>query len=254
MPNIQALSNDRHGRKFWKRSQNYLHTAKDVLCPLVAHEVPQACLSLPIAFSEIDGDFTLVAVLGLEPDQNLVIDAVGQWRGPYVPRIYRSFPFSLALSNDDRILCIDEELTVEEETADTELFFKDDGQPTETVLRILDFLSTNFENSKQSASICKTLNDLSLIEPWPLQVVIDNETKSVNGLFRINEDALYNLSEKNLATLRDTRALLVIYSQLLSMSHMKSLVELAQHLLPPTVGELDFDSLDDGGTISFSNL
>lgn len=254
MPNIQTLSKEHHGQKFWKRAHDYLHTAKDVLCPLVAHEIPQACLSLPIAFAEVDDEFTLVAVLGLEPEKNLVMEPLGQWRGPYVPRVYRSFPFSLALSNEDRILCVDEELLVTEEGSDTELFFQGDGQPTQTVLRILEFLNTNFENSKQSASICRTLNELSLIEPWPLQVVIDNETKSVNGLFRINEDALDSLSQNELATLRDSRALLVIYSQLLSMSHMKSLVQLAQHVVPPTVSELDFDLLDDGGTISFGNL
>jgi hypothetical protein len=254
LPNIQAVSKDRHENLFWKPVHSYSFTANDVLCPLVAHEIPEACLSLPIAFSKSEDKFLPVAILGLAHDQNLVVDPSGNWRGPYVPRVYRCFPFSLALSDEERVLCVDEDIALTDDSQAVEPFFQGDGQPSKTLVRIMEFLNNNLENATQTELICNSLTAMDLIEPWPLKAVIDSETHSINGLYRIRESALDDLSVENLSILRDNRALLIVYSQLLSMAHMKNLVKLAQSTVPTAMPDLDFDSLDDGGTLSFSNL
>ena len=256
MPNIHVISQERHGDKYWKPTGDYNFSSEEVLCPLVAHELPEICLSLPIAFTKTDGKYLPVAVLGLKQGQNLVLGPVGNWKAPYVPRIYRSHPFSLAPSDDQLFLCIDEDFVLNEGTETSQPFYKDENseQPTDSILQIMEFLKRNLDNAQQTEIISQLLNDIELIEPWPLQVVIDEETVTIQGLYRIDETALNSLSGEDLLELKNKRALVVIYCQLLSMTHMKSLVQLAQGTKQHVVEELNFDSLDEGGTLNFENL
>ena len=61
------------------------YAAKTNAVPLVATELPTACRHFPIVFT--DGDQpTPVAVLGVRGQENLFVDAQGQWRaGAYIP-------------------------------------------------------------------------------------------------------------------------------------------------------------------------
>ena len=79
MPTFQAISSTTHADKRWKRYDSYAFAAHDALAPLVAQELPRAVLHLPIAFVAQDGQFTPVAVLGIQPGQNLFVAPEGRW-------------------------------------------------------------------------------------------------------------------------------------------------------------------------------
>ena len=91
-------------------------------------------------------------------------------------------------------------------------FFDDDGEVTQTISDILDFLNRNVGNKIQTKNICESLQKHELIEPWPITVQIDAKNREVNGIFRINETALNALSRSALKELRDNSALIVIYA------------------------------------------
>lgn len=258
MSSIQAVTAEVFGDRYWKGPSSYSFTQTQALCPMVAQELSEACLSLPLAFAETEGVMSPVAILGLEAKENLVIDASGHWRAPYVPRNYRCYPFSLAISESERLLCVDDSFCCDSLEEGAQEFYTLEREPTETILRILNFLSANLDHTSQTIEICKVLESLGLFEEWPLEVVINNEQRPINGLYRISEIRLNSLKEEDLAKARDCDGLVLAYAQLFSMSHVRSLVRLAHDRSSVTtsesVKEIDFDNLEGGGTISFDNL
>lgn len=108
------------------------YAAKTNAVPLVATELPTACRHFPIVFT--DGDQpTPVAVLGVRGQENLFVDAQGQWRaGAYIPAYVRRYPF-IFMENEDRsqfTLCVDEKAASVVEGRDNP-FFDEAGEPTD---------------------------------------------------------------------------------------------------------------------------
>ena len=76
------------------------------------------------------------------------------------------FPFVLADGGDDRrVLCIDEEIAFAKGDGEGEAFFADDGEVTQTITDILNFLDRNAANKIQTRAICESLHMHGLIEP-----------------------------------------------------------------------------------------
>jgi hypothetical protein len=256
VPNITIISKKQHRNSRWKRPNNFNFAANDALCPLVVHEFPQAIMSLPVGFIPLEQGYTPVAILGLEQGKNLLVDAQGKWRGRYIPNAYRCHPFLLADGEDDkRILCIDEDIGIADDGEDGESIFGEDGEASETISSILDFLNKNSINRKPTKIICDCIQKHGLIEPWPIAVMIDDENRGVSGVFRINETALNALSRTALKELRDCSALVVVYSQLLSMGHLQNLAQEIQSTPEIAPSELNFDAFSsESGSLNFDNL
>ena len=274
MPNFQAVSHATHADKRWKRHQSYTFAAQDALSPLAAQELPRAALYLPIAFVAQREHFTPVAVLGLESGHNLWVAPDGRWLAGYTPAAYRVYPFALAnLPDGQQVLAFNEDSGLMAEAPDDgEPFFDADAKPAQVVQDILAFLSQVQANEGLTQSICKMLAEYGLLQPWHISVQSDNGERQVQGLYRIDEPALNELSAESLKTLQQAGALSVAYSQLLSMQHLPVLGQLAhaqrmaseaklqkaqiqpvvQSLPTAPNGELDLSFLNKNGTFSFS--
>ena len=190
-------------------------------------ELPKAQLSLPIAIAYINEQPVPVALQSFTPNSNLFVDNNGKWIGKYVPAAYRGYPFMLANTEDGKqILCYDEEY----EEAGEEVFFDDSGEPSEAVTGILNFL-TNVHNDRQrTQSICKLLHEKNLIQPWAINLKSEKGEVPVEGLFRIDEQALNALGNDDFIEIRQAGALPLIYCQLLSMQHLQALGQLATQI------------------------
>ena len=262
MPTFQAISSTTHADKRWKRYDSYAFAAHDALAPLVAQELPRAVLHLPIAFVAQDGQFTPVAVLGIQPGQNLFVAPEGRWLAAYTPAAYRAYPFALAnLPDGQQVLAFDTDSGLLTE-GEGEPFFDADGRPAQAVQNILGFLTQVQTNRELTQRICKALADHQLLQAWPITVNGDGGERQVEGLYRIDEAALNALAAESLKALQEAGALPTVYSQLLSMQHLPLLGQLAQaqaqaqrkaaQALPTTPsGELDLSFLSNNGTFSF---
>ncbi len=79
MSSLQAITKTEFANKSWQRTPNYLFSAKDAVCPLSAPELPRAMMGMPIAFLCTDGEYSIVAVQGLEHETNFFLNTDGQW-------------------------------------------------------------------------------------------------------------------------------------------------------------------------------
>jgi len=214
--------------KQFLRNKDFSFTSSQAMAGLVAREFPKAALAFPIAFVKAAESFSPIAVLGLKPGKNLLVDRDGRWLATYIPAEFRGFPFSLAKAADGRqLLCIDDAHGSVSET-EGESIFGDNGQITPAVKEILDFLSQVALNRETTLKLMTILQKYQLFTPWQIQVQIPNhEAYNVDGLFRVDEGALRELGADALKELQESGVLLLIYCQLLSMQHLSTLQKLA---------------------------
>lgn len=252
------ISLEQHKGKSWKRSKNYLFASEESVCALALNELPAATLSLPLAFLELDGHFTLASLQGFEKNKNLLTNSNGQWLAGYVPANYRAFPFTLlGVDEEQKILCIEQSSCVEFGTEDSEAIFDNDNL-SPLVASSFEMIIDRSKNIEALSLICDFLNQKELIVPWPITIDIESKKTEVKGLFRIDEEAFKKLSSTDLVEARDMGALPVVYCQLLSMRNISLL--LVQHKLRSnskvntSIPEIQFDSTSDSGSISFDNL
>ena len=267
MPNFQAITRERHASQRWQRASNYRFAAQDAVVPLVAAELPKAVISQPIAFIEQAEGFVPAAVLSLMPGKDLYVAKSGCWTGDYIPAAFRSYPFRLANTDDgQQVLCIDEDSGLVSNSPGGEPFFNEDGQPAQTVLDILNFLTLVERSRVVTAAACAALQKHALIRPWAITLKTETGEQKIAGLFQIDEAALNQLSAEALHEVSQAGALPMAYCQLLSMQHLPLLGQLidahakaektqAQSLeyLAPG-GELDLEFFNKGGTFNFSLL
>lgn len=275
MPKYQAITKTDFANLRWKRYESYHFAALDAVASLVVQELPKACMHLAIAFIPQGEHFTSVAVLGLQPGQNLFVAPDGRWLGGYTPAAYRGHPFALANTADgQQVLCVDADSGLIHDShisSEGEAFFDEQGQPSQPVKDVMNFLQQVHANRAATEHICAALQAHGLIQPWPIAVKTEQGDKTVQGLYRIDEAQLNSLSAEALYTLQQAGALPVAYAQLLSMQHLPTLGQLAQaheqaqaqasaqanaaNRLPTTAnGELDLEFLSKDGTLSFGNF
>jgi len=97
MANLLPITKADFSTKTWQRYPNYLFSASDSVCALSAQELPKAMLSMPLAFVQVGEKFVLVAVQSLQTSTNAYLTVDGQWKGNYIPALYRSYPFVFGL-------------------------------------------------------------------------------------------------------------------------------------------------------------
>lgn len=228
MPNYIPVSKKSHADKRWRRIANYSFAARDAVAPLVIQELPRALMHLPMGFIKQGEQFAPVAILGLQPGQNLFVTPDGRWIGGYTPAAYRSYPFLLAdTDNGQRALVIDQESGLINET-EGEPFFDKDGNPSQELKVVLDFLNQVDANRKLTQHICKVLAEHLLIKPWLINVQGSEGERKIEGIYCVDEAAMNALPSESFEALRQAGALPSAYCQLLSMQHIQMLGQLAQ--------------------------
>ncbi|EHQ53685.1 SapC family protein [Ectothiorhodospira sp. PHS-1] len=253
MPNYQAITKNDFAHLRWKRFDSYRFAAQDAVAPLVAQELARACMSLPIAFIRQNEAFIPAVLQGFKPGQNLLVAPDGRWIGPYTPAAYRGYPFALAQAADDQlVLCVDTDSGLVGEN-EQEAFFEDTGEPAKPLKDVLSFLRQVRNNRELTPGMCAALEAHGLIVPWPLKIKTESGEQAIQGLYRIDEEALNALDRDAFDALRQTGALPLIYCQLLSMQHIQTLGKLAEAHAKVTSAPASLDTLfgEDGDTLKF---
>lgn len=266
MPNYQALSSVVHANKRFLRSTTYAYAATDAVTPLVASELPKAVMSLPIGFMQQDEAYMPVAILGVQPGKNLFVAQNGRWAGQYIPSTFRSYPFTLAKTEDgQQVLCIDEDSGLIVDGPNGEALFDAEAKPVQAVMDVLNFLNQTEQSRLRTVIACEALQKHELIRPWAITLKTESGEQQIAGLFQIDETALNKLSGKAMLELNKTGGLMVAYCQLLSMQHLPALGELLaahakvaaeavkQAAVKPSANA-GFSLAENTDTISFKNL
>jgi len=200
--------------------------------PVAGVEFARAALEYPIVFAGPSEDKMLPTVLlGLRPQENLFLDAQGNWNGIYIPAFIRRYPFVLAEQpgKSDFTVCIDSafsglvDSSTKLEEGDQPLF---DGEGKETPLLqgALKFLSEYQGYMARTQLFVKRLNELKLLRTQTLQVMVQGEEKmAVNGFSIVDENKLRELPDSVLGELNREGFLSWAYAHLVSLGNAQQL-------------------------------
>ena len=220
------ISKELHGDKRWVRHSSMLFAKADTVAPLLVSDLAAAVHALPIAFVEYEQQFVLVSVMGLRPEENLLISPQGEWLSEYMPALYRSSPFALLPAQDHHVLAIDESCI--SNAQGSEPFFNSDGEITESIKDAFERVQRINASRQMTQLICAALSENNLIKRWPITLNDGVNKQEVAGIYCIDEEALNALDDASFLSLRQTNALPVAYAQLYSMQKVSLLARLAE--------------------------
>ena len=99
---VVPLSRERHKDWYVDLAQGFHFTAGTNSVYVAGTEFPMVAREYPIVFAKDAGEKLVpVAMLGLRPNQNLMVADDGTWRASYVPAYVRRYPFILANASQD---------------------------------------------------------------------------------------------------------------------------------------------------------
>ena len=194
--------------------------------PLTGVEFPAAARDVPIMFAGTDmKDAGPMALLGLRQNENLFVDANGQWAaGTYVPAFVRRYPFILAEKpdgqpGDDFTVFLDE--AYEGFNNDEgERLFKEDGTDSEMLSNAVNFLGEFQQHVTRTHWFMDQLRKYDLLEPRNIRLEKDGKAITLNGLFVVSEEKLRQLDEKVAYEFLKEGVLGWIYAHLLSLANI----------------------------------
>lgn len=264
MPNWQALSKEKHANAGWVSPTGYPQAKTDAVAPLLVAELSHALAYYPIVFSPAsDGVYRLHALLSLESGSNLFLNYQDKWMVPYVPAVYRSYPFNMVQNEEDKhILAVDVDAAFFHEQAqqDDQAVLVEDGQPSDSLKPLINFMQQRVVQQKQTDQLVAQLSEKDLIEEWPIKLKVgpaEEDMRKLGGLFRINEAKLQALPEADISELAKSGALSVAYAQLFSQARLKEMQarfiqfkQQTQAAAPAAAEQIDLDKLFDGDSDS----
>ena len=202
--------------------------------PLTGVEFGLAARDLPIVFAGNDlADAGPVALLGLRQNENLFVDAEGQWApNVYIPAFVRRYPFVLAekpagQEGDDFAVFLDE--GYEGFGAEGDRLFNEDGSDTELLSRAVGFLGEFQQHVARTRWFMDQLRKHNLLEARNMSLrkgapdSQDGHVINLNGLFVVNEEKLRQLDEKTAQEFLREGVLGWIYAHLMSLNNIDRL-------------------------------
>ena len=227
-----AVSAERHADWSVETGVDFAYSRNTNSVPLTSVEFERAVRQYPIVFVATGEDEVMpVAVLGLEPRQNVFIAADGTWRGDYIPAFIRRYPFIFASDAEQQqfTLCIDESFAGCNQEQRGEPLFDGEGKPSAYLSRILGFLGEYQNQHQKTLAFTATLKQHGLLE----EVRADVKTRSgaaasVTGFLAVQRERLMALPDDVLAGFVRNDYMGLIYLHWRSLSCFPELAEAAE--------------------------
>lgn len=201
--------------------------------PINMIEMPQICHHYPIAFSP-DANATPVALVGLRDNENLFVDAKGNWQADaYIPAYIRRYPFIFSeLPNSDQLtLCIDMADSIVEENGE-QRFFDAEGKGSPLANNALEFCKSYHAAAQQTLEFSKQLADSGLLVDRRAEIsVVGNRRISFSGFRIIDEQKLAEMDDKIFLDWRKKGYLPFLYAHLFSGAQWQQLTRLLNERL-----------------------
>ncbi len=226
---VVALNREQHlTSKIQSTPGNFAFSSKANSVLLAHTEFVEAARDYPIVFvGQAGGTFAASALLGLQTDQNLMVDAQGTWaQGAYVPAFVRRYPFILATDDDAQAftVCLDAACIADGVDAGESLF-QADGTETPYLQERIAFLRLFHTEMEQTQSLVSKLAALQLLSPKVITVEQGGQTIHLDGLWVVDEQKLMALEDAAALELFRSGSMGLIYTHLTSLRNVARLAQ-----------------------------
>ncbi|MDP2244390.1 SapC family protein [Pseudomonas sp.] len=220
-----VLNKDTHKAMRFSPVKDFGFTSNVNSVPLLAIEFFESSRDLPVLFSQDqEGAFFPIVLLSLKNQGHEQVDESGRWLGNYTPAFIRRYPFVLS---GDKNVCFDADYAgLADAEGEGELLFADDGTYTDTLGKIIEFV-TNFDAEHlRTREFCQAATEQDVFKPFILQVITaDKKPLRLDGLFVIDESKLMALEDEVVTSWFRKGYLAWAYAHLHSLGALQRLSE-----------------------------
>jgi hypothetical protein len=230
------LDSTKHKNLRIKVDRNYSHVNQQNMTPLLASEFLSASTNFPIVFvkQQDTGRFKSVGLLGLNAGENLVFTD-GKVRTNYIPANIRRYPFAAGAQTSDEsemLLCIDENSLLLNEQEGVEIF-DENGKPSKSTQQVTEFLTDLLTKDAATDVFIAFLVEHDLLQPAEVKLTLGEEgVRQLNGLYKVDEEALNELSDQEALTVYKRKYFAPIYAHLASLNQFERLLQLKTNFTP----------------------
>ena len=213
---VVAINSEVHRDLTLSPSKNLAFAKSASSIVLAASEFAEAAMHYPIVFGRIENQLRAFAVTGHTNGENLFIDKKNQWRvDTYIPAYVRRYPFVLIESEDKKTMSLGADIDSEMLKGSGGQAIYDDGQPSQTAQRALDFCVSYHRELKSSETVFKQIDESGILIDRSAEVTLQDDKKvSITGFSIVDEGALAKLDDEQFIALRKSGALTILYCQL----------------------------------------
>ena len=227
---IVPLDSKKHKDLHVKVDPHYSHISASNMVPVVAFEFLSVSGDYPIVFvkQQETGKFKSVALMGLEEGENLYFEG-GAIHADYVPINVRRYPFVAggnAATDENLVLCIDENSSLINDKEGVAVF-NEDGTPSEATQRVSDLLVDLMAKDVATDQFIDYLVEQDLLHATELTLKLgENGDRKLNGIYKVNEEKLNELSDDAALELYKRKYFGAIYAHLGSLSKINRVLQL----------------------------
>jgi hypothetical protein len=228
---ITPVNKNRHLDLYIKAGKDYAFAQNVNSVPLTAVEFPSAAAEYPIVFGGNEEQVLPAVILGTEDQENLFVSESANWEGKFIPAFVRRYPFvfSTADNGETLTLCIDESYPGCNKEGLGERLFDAEGEQTQYLKSVLNFLKEYQAHSKYTETFCKKLLEWDLLQPLKAEFTMpEGSRRSLSGFFGVDREKLKALEPDQLTELMRSDGLELIYLHLQSMNNFKTMLENAR--------------------------
>ncbi len=199
---------------------------------ITAVEFGDVCREYPIVFvdagqsAEGQREVAPMAVLGLEPGENLMLAADGTWGARYTPALLRGYPLGVVhVDATSYAVCIDVKAGALSTDAGERLF-NDAGEPTPFLEERRHFVEEIEREAQRTRQFGRRLLELDLLRSMRFDASLPDGNKlSVDGFLALDEEKLAALPDASVLDLHKTGVLALLHAHQISLGLMRALVE-----------------------------
>lgn len=227
--NYQILNHKQSQLFHWIPPVNVNHVAGQTVLPLHSGEMALAASTMPLAFTKIQGQWQLVAVVGVQPQHNAFVKE-GQWLGRYQPRCISTYDFDLHTLGAATFLRFNlaGKLAAAAGVMGSQPLMQADGSLSPAVQSIQDQLVKDTPLYLRTQAAVQALAQAQVLMPWP-DALLQQSGMKLNQLYCLDEGALAKLPDQDFLALRQAQALGMGYGVNMSLQQVHLLVRLQRH-------------------------
>jgi len=223
----QAVSLQRHADLKVKQKRHYGYADKAHAIPVVLDEVPTLAGHYPLVFTP-GPNTALVGLLGIRPDENLLVKADGSWEpGHPIPAYVTRYPFILVQIPDEKrlILVMEEDERVVAKDGDLPLFT--DGKGTQHGQDVLNYCQAFNQAVERTQAFTQELTNRGMLVEQRADITLyDGRKVAVSGFCVIDEKKFNELPDEVFVEWRKRNWIGMVYAHFLSLGRWGTLIEL----------------------------
>lgn len=228
-PRVVTLDRKKHADLHYRALEDYSFAMSMTTMPLLPHEAPEAARCFPIIFPD-SRSAVPHALLGLG-GKNIFVDERGRWTAPYLPLMAANHPFSLSLvPGGEQPGAPEVALAMEEDAPhfrqpDGEALYSPDGEPTETLKRIVAVMGNQYRLYRESERGLAELNLSGALLERVASVREGGRERSVGGLRMADRERVMALPDDTLGRWAKNGVLEMLFFHWQSMRNLKTLLD-----------------------------